>query len=124
MVTVSVLHGICGAATHAFRLYGVVLGPVFHRYSEGYRFAKLACDLVDKHGFVPYRAKTYHSMALAAQWTQPITTMIGFMRATFHTAIETGDLTFACFTMQPSVTGFLMRSDPLNMSYRRKLVRG
>jgi predicted ATPase/signal transduction histidine kinase/GAF domain-containing protein len=119
VVTVSVLHGMCGAATQAFGLYGIiVLGPVFHRYSEGYRFAKLACDLVDKHGFMAYRATNYHSMALAAQWTQPMTTVIDFTRATFHTAIETSDLTFACFSMQLSVTGFLVRNDPLDMVWR------
>ena len=32
---------------------------VFHRYGEGYRFAKLACDLVEKHGFIASRAKVY-----------------------------------------------------------------
>ena len=36
---------------------GAILGPVFHRYSEGYRFAKLACDLVEKHGFIAYQAE-------------------------------------------------------------------
>ena len=69
---------------------GIILGPVFHRYSEGHRFAKLACDLVEKHGFIAYQAKVYRSMGLAALWTQPITTAIDFMRAAFRTAIETG----------------------------------
>jgi predicted ATPase len=37
-------------------LLGSMLGPVFHRYRDGHRFAKLACDLVEKHGFIAYRA--------------------------------------------------------------------
>ena len=52
----------------------------FHRYSEGYRFAKLACDLVEKHGFIASRAKVYVAAAVVAGWTQPIATAIDFVR--------------------------------------------
>ena len=90
LVTVSVLDGMCDPAAHAFGYYGVILGTVFHRYSEGFRFAKLACDLVDKHGFIASRAKVYLTAASAAPWTQPIGTAIDFWRATFRTAIESG----------------------------------
>ena len=48
MVNVSMQHGMSGASAHACAYFGTILGPVFHRYSEGYRFAKLACDLVEK----------------------------------------------------------------------------
>jgi predicted ATPase len=59
MVNISTQHGMCGASAHAYGHWGIVLGPVFHRYREGYRSAKLACDLVEKHGFIAYRAKAY-----------------------------------------------------------------
>ena len=85
---------------------------------EGYRFAKLACDLVEKHGFIAYQAKVYHAMGMAALWTQPIATAIDFMRAAFRTAIETGDLTYACYSMYQSVTGLLLRNDPLDAVWR------
>jgi len=58
-------------------------------YSEAWRFAKLACDLVEKHGFIAYQAKAYNSMGLAAQWTQSITAAIDFLRAMFRAATET-----------------------------------
>src|SRR5260370_33517376 len=112
MLIISMQHGMSGASAHAFALLGHILGPVFHRYSEGYRFAKLACNLVEKHGFIAYHAKVYHAMGLAAQWTQSITTAIDFNHATFRTAIETGDLTFACYSMSQSVYGLLLRNDP------------
>jgi PAS domain S-box-containing protein len=118
MVNVSMQHGTSGASAHAYGILGHILGPVFHRYSEGYRFAKLACDLVEKHGFIAYHAKVYHAMGLAAQWTQSITTAIDFNRATFRTAIETGDLTFACYSMCQSVYGLLLRNDPLDAVWR------
>jgi signal transduction histidine kinase/PAS domain-containing protein len=118
MVNVSMQHGTSGASAHAFAILGHILGPVFHRYMDGYRFAKLACDLVEKHGFIAYRAKVYHAMGLAAQWTQSITTAIDFNRATFRTAIETGDLTFACYSMCQSVHELLLRNDPLDAVWR------
>jgi hypothetical protein len=53
-----------------------MLGPAFHRYREGYRLARLACDLVEKHGFAAYQTKVYHDLAAVSLWTQPITSAI------------------------------------------------
>ncbi|MDB6088276.1 MAG: multi-sensor signal transduction multi-kinase [Gammaproteobacteria bacterium] len=118
MVNVSIQHGICGATAHGWSLLGTILGSVFHRYGDGYRFAKVACDLVEKHAFIAYQPKIYHATGTVAFWTQPIGTAIHFMRATFRAAIETGDLTFACYGMNQSVTGLLLRSDPLDAVWR------
>jgi PAS domain S-box-containing protein len=118
MVRISMQHGISGASAHGYALFGFILGPVFHRYGEGYRFAKLACDLVEKHGFVAYQAKAYRVTTRVAFWTQPIATAIDFNRAAFRTAIETGDLTSACFSMDRSVTVLILRNDPLDGVWR------
>jgi predicted ATPase/signal transduction histidine kinase len=114
MVNISMQHGMSGASAQGCAALGSILGPVFHRYSEGYRFGKLACDLVEKHGFIDYEAKVYYSMWLTAPWTQSVTTAINFMRATFRTATETGALTFACYSVGQAVTGLLLRNDPLD----------
>jgi PAS domain S-box-containing protein len=119
MVNLSMQHGTSGASTHAYGFWGVVLALVFHRYRDAYRFAKLACDLVEKHGFTAYRARAYYSMGTVAWWTQPIATAIDFMRAGFRTAIETaGNLTVAGYGMFQSVTGLLLRNDPLDEVWR------
>ncbi len=118
MVNVSMQHGICGASAHAYGHWGIVLGPVFHRYREGYRSAKLACDLVEKHGFIAYRAKVYRSMGIAALWTHPITTALDFNQAAFRAASETGDLTYACYSVDRSVLILLLRNDPLEAVWR------
>jgi PAS domain S-box-containing protein len=118
IVNVSMQHGTSGVAAHACGYLGFTLGPLFHRYREGYRFAKLACDLVEKHGFIAYEAKVYLAMGLVAVWTQPITSAIDFYRAAFRTAIETGDLTFACYGMIHFVAGLLTRNDPLDAVWR------
>ena len=114
MANFSMQHGMSGAAAHGYAHLGEILGPVFHRYSEGCRFAKLACDLVEKHGFIAYKGKAYDAMSIATQWTQSITTAIDFMRASFRAAIETGDLTYACYAMFLLVPDLLVRNDPLD----------
>jgi PAS domain S-box-containing protein len=118
MVNVSTQHGMCGASAQAYGYWGIVLGPVFHRYHEGFRFAKLACDLVEKHGFIAYRAKVDYAMGMVAFWTQPIGTAIDFMQAASHSAIETGDMAFACYSKHQSITGLLLRNDPLDTVWR------
>jgi predicted ATPase/signal transduction histidine kinase len=118
MVSVSIQHGMSGAAAYAFACLGSVLGANFHRYREGYRLARLACDLVEKHAFTAYDTKVYHAMGLAAFWTEPLTNVIELRRAATRTATEKGDLTFACYGMHQSITYLLMRNDPLDAVWR------
>jgi GAF domain-containing protein len=118
MVKVSIQNEVIGASAHAYAVLAFILGPVFHRYSEGNRFAKLACDLVENHSFIAYRAKVYYAMGIAAFWTQPIATAIEFMRAACRTVTETCDLVFACYGMHQSIVALLQRNDPLDVVWR------
>src|SRR5713101_2942074 len=65
-VKISLQHGTSGASAIGCGWLGTILGPVFRRYSDGYRLAKLACDLVEKHGFIASQAKVHYAMGLAA----------------------------------------------------------
>jgi PAS domain S-box-containing protein len=118
MVRMGMQHGMSGASAHGCALLGFILGPVFHRYRDAHRFAKLASDLVEKHGFIAYQAKIQYVMGSVAFWTQPIVNAIEFNRAGFRTGTETGDLTFACYCIFQSVTGLLLRNDPLDAVWR------
>ena len=118
MARISVQHGTSRDSAFAYVALGVMLGPVFHRYGDGYRFAKLACDLVEKHGFVANRGKIYASTAVAAAWTQPIASVIDLIRTAVRAAIETGDLIYACYGALSSITCLFLRDDPLDMVWR------
>jgi PAS domain S-box-containing protein len=118
IVKLSMQHGISDASAHGYALFGFILGTVFHRNGEGYRFAQLACDLIEKHRFIAYRGKVHHAMGWLALWSQPIATAIEFNRAAARAAHETGDLSFACLSMFQALTGLLLRNDPLDAVWR------
>jgi PAS domain S-box-containing protein len=118
MVTVCMQDGMTPASAHACGYWGTLLGPIFHRYRDTHCFAKLACDLIEKHGFIAFHARVQYSIGRVAFWTQPIETAISFMRATFRPAIERGDLTLACYAMIQLVAGLFLRNDPLDAVWR------
>jgi PAS domain S-box-containing protein len=118
MVNISMQHGMCGASAHSCGWLGTILSSTFHRYSEGHRFAQLACDLVDKHRFIASRAKVHFTMGMVALWTQPIGRAIDSMRAAFRNAVETGDLTYACYSIDHNIANLLVRNDPLAAVWR------
>jgi PAS domain S-box-containing protein len=114
MVNISIQHGICGASAHAFAFLGFFLGPSFGRYAEGHRFARLACELVERRRFTAFRSMVYLAMGLVSVWTQPLTLSLDFMRDAFRTATETGEFTFACYSSYHVVKSLLVRNDPLD----------
>jgi len=122
MVNISIQYGMSGPSAYAYACLGSVLGANFHRYREGYRLCKLACDLVEKYGFTAYDTKVSHAMGLAAFWTQPLTSVIELRRVTTRTATERGDLTFACYGMHQSITYLLTRNDPLDAVWREAAI--
>jgi predicted ATPase len=118
MVRISVQHGISRDSAYAYANFGFVLSERFHRYSDGYRFCKLACDLVEKHGFIAVKAKVYLATGATAAWTKPIAEAIDFVQKCFRAAIEAGDLTYACLSAQTSIMHLLRRNDPLDVVWR------
>jgi predicted ATPase/signal transduction histidine kinase len=117
-VKIGMQHGVSDGSALGFALFGYISGPVFHRYRDGYRFARLGRELAEKHGFIANQPKVYHAMGTVAFWTQPIETAITLMRETSRLALETGDLTFACYGMHQIVPGLLLRNDPLDAVWR------
>src|SRR5258705_571106 len=97
MVNLSLRYGISDAATFGYAGFGVILCVPFQRYTEGYHFVKLACDLVEKHGFAAYKAKVYLSMQMVVLWTQPIEFGIELIRAAWLAGAESADLAFPLY---------------------------
>jgi PAS domain S-box-containing protein len=118
MVTISLQHGASVDSTTGYAYFGIALGTAYHRYGDGYRFAKLACDLLDKYGFIANRGTVYATFGTVAAWTQPIATVIDFYRTAIPAAVETGNLIQASYSLLLSVTHLLLRGDPLDLVWR------
>jgi predicted ATPase len=96
-VNLTLTQGLTDVAMPALGCLGWILCHEFRRYDEGYRFAKLAVDLIEKRGFVGDPI-TYRTIADTVAWTRPIATSIGFDRTAFRKAVETFDITLICFS--------------------------
>jgi predicted ATPase/signal transduction histidine kinase len=118
MVNISMQYGMNGPSAHGYACLGSILGPAFHRFGEGYCLSRLAYNLVEKHGFTAYQTKVYHDVANVSRWTQPIASAMELRRAVTRIATETGDLTYACYSMHQSITGLLLRNEPLDAVWR------
>src|SRR5262249_13617250 len=61
-----------------------------------------------------YRPKVQDATGIAAFWTHPMSTSVDFVRASFRAAIETGDLTYACYAKYHTITLLLLQNEPLD----------
>jgi len=68
----------------------------FRRYDEGYRFGKLAIDLVEKaRASMSIPRRLQYAMGLIVSWTKPLAISIDYFRAAIRSGIEKGDLIYA-----------------------------
>jgi PAS domain S-box-containing protein len=98
MVNLSLTHGTTDASTTGYAWLGWVLCYAFQRYDDGYRFGRLALDLVEKRGFVVDTARVHYAMGLIVSWMKPLPTSIDLFRTAFRMGVETGDHSFANFS--------------------------
>ncbi len=118
MVNLSLRYGITDASTQGFAWFGVILGPMFHRYQDAYRFGRLACDLAEKHDFVAFKAKAYYSMELISIWQRPIKEAVDLIKTAFRIGAQTGDVTVTCYSCNHTLTDLILQGLPLGEVYR------
>jgi predicted ATPase len=71
MVNVSIQHGTSGASAYAYANLGLSSDAPFTITASATLFGRLACDLVEKYGFISNQARVYGVMGVVAFWTQP-----------------------------------------------------
>jgi PAS domain S-box-containing protein len=120
MVYLSLKYGTTDASANAYVWFGVILGHAFdpNRYADGYRFGRLACDLVEKYDLLAHKSKTYLPMEIVTLWTQPVTPAIDVVRAAHRAGVESGDMIIACFSYNHIITDLILRGDPLDEVWR------
>jgi PAS domain S-box-containing protein len=118
VVKIGIEHGTSEAFAHSCGDWGATLGHIFHRFGDADRFTTLACDMVEKHGFIACSAKVHNARGCIAAFSQPISVALDCMRTVIRTGVETGDLTFASIGQRQCLTILLLRNDPLDIVWR------
>ncbi len=124
MMHLTLDHGITGASTTAMAWFGVLIGHRYAEYRLGFQYGTLARELVNRHGYDAFEAKTLLALDQLSVWTQPLGYTIECARACFTSAVTHGDMTVACFAACHQVINFLTRGDHLDavlMSIERGL---
>ncbi|MCY0854618.1 GAF domain-containing sensor histidine kinase [Cupriavidus sp. D39] len=114
MLRLTLEHGMTGASTAALSWFGVLVGHRFEDYQEGFRYGHLARELVSRHGYLAYEAKTLLPLDQLSVWTHPLSFSIDCARAGFSAGVANGDITTACFECCHQVTNLLTRGDTLD----------
>jgi len=123
LVSLSLRHGNSSAAVHGYAWYGVVLAPAFKQYREGYAFGKLACELVERHGFAASRGKALYSLEIINYWTRPLSISLELIREAFQHALKAGDFQVACYCCNHIVTNRLSMGHELEEVYQESVAR-
>jgi PAS domain S-box-containing protein len=111
-------HGNSDVAPYGYAIMGLIASARFGRRDEGYRLAKMACDLLEHRGWHHLGGRTYFFLAATIPWTRPLQEAIEPARRAFRMAEEHGDPAFAAFASR-SVTSILLGvGHPLNQVER------
>ncbi len=98
IANLSMKHGNSDGSCMGYVWLNSNLALRFGNYELGYRFAKLACDLVEKRGLVRYEPRVYQVFGYAVSpWTRHLNKYSEMIWNTFATAQEIGDIAFAVY---------------------------
>jgi len=114
MVTISLEHGNSDGSCFCYVWFAMFAGPRFGNYKDGFRFAQLGYDLVEKRGLTRYQARTYMNIGCTVMpWREHVGNGRQLIRRAFDAAYRVGDLTFASYSWDQIVTNYLAVGDPL-----------
>ena len=112
-VSLSLEHGNCDASC---MLYANI-GRVSRRYGDyqtGYRFGRLACELVERRGLQRFEASTFLCFSMfVVRWTRPVSECRELLRRAFVAANRVGDLPYAAYAGNGLISDQLFIGEPL-----------
>ncbi|TSP13826.1 trifunctional serine/threonine-protein kinase/ATP-binding protein/sensor histidine kinase [Cupriavidus campinensis] len=114
MIWLTLAHGISGPSTAALGWLGVLVCHRYAAYEDGFRYGAMARELVTRHGYAAYEARTLLPLDQLSVWTQPLGYSTDCARAGFAAGVANGDMTTACFVCCHLVANRLARGDTLD----------
>jgi PAS domain S-box-containing protein len=114
MVNLSLEHGNSDASCFAYVWFGIVTGPNFGNFQDGFRFGRLGYELVERRGLKRYQARTYMSFGnLVMPRVKHVLEGRDLVRRAFDAAYQAHDFTFAAYSLDQLVTNLLVAGDGL-----------
>ncbi|MHC2484852.1 AAA family ATPase [Rhizobium leguminosarum] len=110
--------GNSDAAPQSYVTVGLIASARFGHHEEGYRLAKMACDLVQRRGWDHSGGRTYFLLALLVPWTRPLGDGINPARRAAQMAKEHGDPVFAALPLRALISILLASGHPLHQVER------
>lgn len=116
MVDITVCHGTTEASVWAYLWFGATLVQrAFGRIRDGYRFGKLAWDLMARKPQHELEAKVNLAFGdLLHFYVHPVREGRAYIMTAFRAATQMGDLPWACYSCNHLVTNMLSCADPLD----------
>src|SRR6267143_409868 len=102
------------ATAYSF-LGGTILGPRFGKHQEGFRFAQLVVDLVEKRGLDGFRARVWMVFGMSViPWTRNLRVSREIFQRAFQASLDAGDVGYAAYSTFLAITARLGSGDPLD----------
>lgn len=116
MTRLSIDQGNSDATVLAYGFLAVIIiGPRGARYRDGYRFGRLAVDLVERRGLDRFKGRVGVVFAASVlPWTQHIGESRGLLRRAAEACMETADTGYAAYGGYLRVAARLSCGDPLD----------
>ena len=115
MTRLSLEHGNTDASAMAYAFLGaMILRPRFGRDREGFRFAQLGVDLVEKRGFDRFKARIQVVFAVSVlPWVRHLGEGRALCQRAFQACLDSGDVAYAAYSGFVAITARLGAGDPL-----------
>jgi predicted ATPase/signal transduction histidine kinase/serine/threonine protein kinase len=114
IVSTSLTHGNDDNSPIGYALFGQYIVQAFGRYDEGYRFATLARDLIERYDIAAHRAKIRFVLgATLTPWVRPYRSALDDLETAFRAGLESGDLLWTAYACGPIVALLLIAGEPL-----------
>jgi PAS domain S-box-containing protein len=111
--------GNSDAAPVSYAAMGLIAGARFGHHDEGYRLGKMACNLIERHGFKHFGGgRTFFNFAVLVPWTRPLAVAIDPARRAFQMGKDLGHPTFAALAGRTVVSILLALGHPLDQLER------
>src|SRR5262249_48716609 len=89
-VNISIEHGSTNAAPVSYSSMATIAGPHFGHHERAYRLAKMACDLIERHGLKHFGGRTHFNFSILIPWTRPFRDGIAPARRAFQMSKDHG----------------------------------